>query len=117
MRYQVVHYMIFRPLEPKNVGWLSALLVLPPAVPAAMLIITMSSPVLALALGYSTYYLSIMLSATVYRLSPRHPLALYPGPLPCKVTKLWMVYQANTGKLHEYIRGLHATHGSIVRIG
>ena len=82
-----------------------------------MLLAAMSSPLLALTVAYGTYYCSITLSAVVYRLSSKHPLAVYPGPLPCKVTKLWMVYQANTGKLHEYIRGLHETYGSIVRIG
>lgn len=78
---------------------------------------TMSSPLLALTVAYGTYYCSTILSTVVYRLSSKHSMAMYPGPLPCKVTKLWMVYQANTGKLHEYIRNLHEKYGSIVRIG
>ena len=93
------------------------LLVALPVIPAAVLVAGMSSPLLALTLAYGTYYCSIMLSAALYRLSSNHALAMYSGPLPCKVTKLWMVYQANTGKLHEYIRNLHEKHGPIVRIG
>ncbi|KAH9922364.1 cytochrome P450 [Fomitopsis serialis] len=75
------------------------------------------STLLASLVAYSAYYCSILLATIAYRLSSTHPLTIYPGPLLCKVTKLWMVYTANTGKLHEYTRQLHATYGPIVRIG
>ena len=108
---------MLRPLEPISAEWLFVLLVLPPTLPAATLLASVSSPLLAVALAYGTYYSAIIAFIVIHRLSPKHPLAMYPGPLPCKATKLWMVYHANTGKLHEYIRSLHTKYGSIVRVG
>ncbi|TFY54545.1 hypothetical protein EVJ58_g8800 [Rhodofomes roseus] len=113
------HYAVFKPYESlaRNPGWLATLLLLVPALPAAILRVPTGSTLLALLVAYCTYYSSILLATAAYRLSSTHPLAIYPGPLLCRMTKLWMVYQANTGKSHEFIRSLHATYGPVVRIG
>ncbi|KZT66218.1 cytochrome P450 [Daedalea quercina L-15889] len=113
----VVHRTVFQPYEPRSVEWLAVLLLLVPAVPTAVLLAPIGSTLLALSVAYYMYYCSIIIAAVAYRLLPTHPLAMYPGPLPCKITKLWLVYQANTGKLHEYMRRLHAKYGPVVRIG
>ncbi|KAJ2934634.1 hypothetical protein H1R20_g2468, partial [Candolleomyces eurysporus] len=52
-----------------------------------------------------------------YRLSPLHPLADYPGPLICKVTKLWGAWVALRGDFHWYVKDLHDRYGPIVRVG
>lgn len=68
-------------------------------------------------LAFVTYYVTLLSSITLYRLSPFHPLAQYPGPLLPKITKLWHVWKIWHGKQHLYIQGLHDKYGDIVRIG
>jgi len=61
---------------------------------------------------------AVLLSCVIaYRLSPLHPLYRYPGPLVCKISKLWIMWLAHKGKLHVYYKNLHDTYGPIVRIG
>ena len=67
---------------------------------------------------FCTFYIVLSASILAYRISPWHPLARYPGPLPCKLSKFWMAYVAmRTKKQHLYIRGLHDQYGDVVRIG
>ncbi|KIJ30225.1 hypothetical protein M422DRAFT_187409, partial [Sphaerobolus stellatus SS14] len=51
------------------------------------------------------------------RLSPFHPLSSVPGPLPAKLTNLWIAWIASNGKAHLYYHGLHQKYGPVVRIG
>ncbi|KAJ7805620.1 cytochrome P450 [Mycena olivaceomarginata] len=51
------------------------------------------------------------LSIAVYRLSPFHPLAQYPGPAIGKVTKLWSVWKAAQG--YKYL----TTRSSMIDMG
>ncbi|PCH42797.1 hypothetical protein WOLCODRAFT_121036, partial [Wolfiporia cocos MD-104 SS10] len=67
--------------------------------------------------AFSIYYCSLALSVLRYRLSGRHPLSAYPGPLLCKISKLWLVYITSQGRLHEYFKQVHDVYGPIVRIG
>ncbi|KAJ7478690.1 cytochrome P450 [Mycena galericulata] len=71
----------------------------------------------SLFLTYSIYYSSLLISIGTYRLSPTHSLSKYPGPLVCKISKLWLMYIASTGSLHLYIKRLHDKYGPVVRIG
>ncbi|KAH0838343.1 high nitrogen upregulated cytochrome P450 monooxygenase 2 [Lanmaoa asiatica] len=57
------------------------------------------------------------MSILVYRLSPFHPLAKYPGPIMCKISQLWAVVIYSRGKAHQYRKLLHDQYGPIVRIG
>lgn len=57
------------------------------------------------------------MSIVVYRLSPFHPLAKYPGPIACKISQLWAVLIYSRGKAHHYRKLLHDQYGPIVRIG
>ncbi|KDR74014.1 hypothetical protein GALMADRAFT_250743 [Galerina marginata CBS 339.88] len=66
---------------------------------------------------YVIFYTALLLSIVTYRISPFHPLAQHPGPILCKVSKLWLTYVAYRGKLHEYHKYLHDTYGQIVRVG
>lgn len=70
-----------------------------------------------ISLVYVLYFLSLIASIAVYRLSPLHPLANYPGPVLCKLTKLWTVYISYGGQLHRYYKNLHDRYGPIVRVG
>ena len=63
------------------------------------------------------YLSALSTSVLLYRLSPFHPLARYPGPLKCKVSKLWMARLSLEGHQHRYIKTLHDRYGDFVRIG
>ncbi|KAF9543833.1 high nitrogen upregulated cytochrome P450 monooxygenase 2 [Agrocybe pediades] len=67
--------------------------------------------------SYFLYFVALTSSVIIYRLSPFHRLARYPGPLLCKISKLWVAYVASRGKLHLYHKELHDKYGPIVRVG
>lgn len=66
---------------------------------------------------YSTFWSTLISSILVYRVSPWHPLAQYPGPLICKLTKFYLAFLSLRGKQHLYYSQLHKKYGDIVRIG
>ena len=98
----------------------AALLLAPPTLLTLLTLTLSSSPAsptcTALTLT-STYLAALLTSLTVYRLSPWHPLARYPGPLGCRVSKLWMGAVCVPGFQHRYIQALHERYGDVVRIG
>lgn len=57
------------------------------------------------------------LSVIMYRLSPFHPLAAFPGPWVNKVTSLRLVYITYSGRRHIVVDGLHQEYGKFVRTG
>ncbi|KAJ7675032.1 high nitrogen upregulated cytochrome P450 monooxygenase 2 [Mycena olivaceomarginata] len=66
---------------------------------------------------FSIYFATLLTSLALYRLSPFHPLAQYPGPILHKLSNFQMVRVALTGKRHLYITELHKKYGSHVRVG
>ncbi|TFK36463.1 high nitrogen upregulated cytochrome P450 monooxygenase 2 [Crucibulum laeve] len=71
----------------------------------------------AVGVAYSVFLATLLSSVVVYRISPFHPLAKYPGPLAYKISKLWAVWKASGGKLHICYQELHQEYGPIVRVG
>ncbi|KZT05810.1 cytochrome P450 [Laetiporus sulphureus 93-53] len=63
------------------------------------------------------YMASALLSVVVYRLSPLHPLASYPGPRLWHVSNLCLTYVLFKGKHHHVLDELHRVYGPFVRIG
>ncbi|KZT08063.1 cytochrome P450 [Laetiporus sulphureus 93-53] len=110
-------HLCFKRYEPTNLIALSVLLLLIPALPAILASGATGHLIIRLFLSYLAYYSALLSSIAVYRLSPLHPLYKYPGPIPCKLSKLWLVYIAYKGKQHEYFRRLHDQYGPIVRLG
>ncbi|TFK24880.1 high nitrogen upregulated cytochrome P450 monooxygenase 2 [Coprinopsis marcescibilis] len=53
----------------------------------------------------------------LYRISPLHPLAGYPGPLLWRITKFAPAWYGAKGKHHLQLKKLHERYGPIVRIG
>ncbi len=53
----------------------------------------------------------------MYRLSPFHPLAKYPGPAIAKTSKLWAAYLCAKGDMYRYFKSLHERYGDVVRVG
>ncbi|KAI0093392.1 high nitrogen upregulated cytochrome P450 monooxygenase 1 [Irpex rosettiformis] len=114
-----IAYVIFKKYEPENVLVFALLLVITPAslvpivqqAPTTLLVATLTT--------FATYWSLILVLTVLYRISPFHPLAKYPGPLLCKVSKLWMAHvTASSGKAHIYVQEIHRIYKSdIVRIG
>jgi len=68
-------------------------------------------------LSYLVYSVTLATSVVAYRISSLHPLSKHPGPLMCKMTKLWSVWVALKGDTHLYHKRLHDKYGPTVRIG
>ncbi|KAF9229338.1 cytochrome P450 [Gyrodon lividus] len=110
------HYW-FNKREPA-VSWTLLVQIFVIPLPSALLLTNCSSSVVrAFLIGYTLFLTTLFTSIIVYRLSPFHPLAKYPGPVLCKVSQLWAVSIASRGKAHLYRKRLHRQYGSIVRIG
>lgn len=65
----------------------------------------------------SLFLLSLVISVSVYRLSPFHPLATYPGPVLFKLTRLAALWVCVGGKQHLYYHELHKKYGPYMRTG
>ncbi|KAI0331729.1 high nitrogen upregulated cytochrome P450 monooxygenase 2 [Cubamyces sp. BRFM 1775] len=84
----------------------------------AAVLLTSRAPQLSDILALIAVYISTVAIATLaYRLSPFHPLAKYPGPAWCKISKFWMACISYTGQQHTYLKYLHDRYGDIIRTG
>ena len=93
------------------------LLAVAPAIPTYFLIANLESRVLAILLAYGLFYVALVSSIVLYRISPFHPLAKYPGPISLKISKFVAMYRGLGGKQHIYFKKLHAKYGPYVRVG
>ncbi|OBZ71224.1 hypothetical protein A0H81_08431 [Grifola frondosa] len=116
--FPAVAYGIFKRFEPTRITVHILLLLVPPPLFATIYLSHYYSPFCALAVAYATYLSTLVSSVLLYRVSPFHPLAQYPGPFLCKLSKLWMAWVASYGgKQFIYIDQLHKQYGDAVRIG
>ncbi|CAK5273503.1 unnamed protein product [Mycena citricolor] len=126
----VVCHLLFNRLEPRRLEALFALLIVPPAILVYGLQVSRHAGGVdgggggrggglwgAVAATYGVYYASLLASLLTYRLSPFHPLARYPGPLLCKVSKIWLTALSMGGKQHIYYYDLHQKYGDVIRVG
>nr|BAL05177.1 cytochrome P450 [Phanerodontia chrysosporium] len=109
-------HLVFNRWEPTNIAVVAALLLGVPCA-AASLLFSGRGSVPRLALTAALYYACLGTSVVLYRLSPWHPLARYPGPWLLKTSKLWIVRRVKRGGQWRYIRELHQRFGDVVRIG
>ncbi|KAF8529305.1 cytochrome P450 [Hysterangium stoloniferum] len=65
----------------------------------------------------ATYAFSALSFTVLYRLSPIHPLAKYPGPFWWRLTSLRLSYISYHGRRHHILDRLHKMYGPFVRIG
>jgi hypothetical protein len=65
----------------------------------------------------SSYWGLLLTFTALYRLSPFHPLAKYPGPTLAKVTKFYYLYLSARGDAFAVIKAHHDMYGDVVRIG
>ncbi|GJE99305.1 cytochrome P450 [Phanerochaete sordida] len=107
---------IFNRWEVKHLLAVSFLLGVVPTL-ASRPLVPHLGPVKGLILGFLTYFGTLLSSIVIYRLSPFHPIAQYPGPVLAKVSKLYHVWVVSGGKQHLYLQELHERYGDIVRFG
>ncbi|KAI0265874.1 high nitrogen upregulated cytochrome P450 monooxygenase 2 [Gloeopeniophorella convolvens] len=110
-------YLYFKRYEPQARAPLLVLLILAPTALAYCFSFTFVGTPSAVAVVFALYYGFILLYAAVYRLSPSHPLAQYPGPYLARLSKIWLTILAASGKQHVHFRKLHERYGEVVRVG
>ncbi|EJD02376.1 cytochrome P450 [Fomitiporia mediterranea MF3/22] len=104
-------------VDPGNFIPTIILLVGIPVLPTYFLLPHLGSTLLTILVSYSCFYVSLISSIVLYRISPFHPLAKYPGPLSLKISKFVMMYHASRGKQYLYFKKLHDEYGYFVRVG
>ncbi|KAJ7633029.1 high nitrogen upregulated cytochrome P450 monooxygenase 2 [Roridomyces roridus] len=111
----LLNHIYFHKFEPQSAKIPLLLLLVEPG--AVVLVLGGPVCLLRLLFSYIVFWSSLSFSIVLYRLSPFHPLAQYPGPTICKVTKLWGVAVAAGGKQHLYLKKIHDRYGPYVRTG
>ncbi|KAF8894853.1 cytochrome P450 [Infundibulicybe gibba] len=76
-----------------------------------------SHPALLIFTALGIHGISALVFTVLYRLSPWHPLAGYPGPLLWRTSSLFLVHISFAGKRYIVIDELHQRYGPFVRIG
>ncbi|KAJ0329441.1 hypothetical protein COL5a_003999 [Colletotrichum fioriniae] len=64
----------------------------------------------------SSYFAGLFTSIGIYRLL-FHPLRRFPGPVPAKLMKPYIMWLNRDWKLHEKYLEMHEKHGDFVRVG
>ena len=115
---QVIHKIYNKyEIPPSDFPGTILLLVGIPTVPCYFVVVNVGSKVLAISLSYAVFYTALASSIILYRISPLHPLAGYPGPFLFKLSKFVGMYHASRGKQHTLFKALHDKYGPIVRVG
>jgi hypothetical protein len=112
-------YVYFKRYEPKHFNYIAlfVLLGIIPSFLSFLFRLRAFSYQLALLSGFVLHYTLLLVYIAIYRLSPFHPLAQYPGPVLPKLSKWYTTYICYNGKLHLWYQSLHNQYGDIVRVG
>lgn len=116
MFIQIVQY-IFNRLEPRSPLTILSLLCGVPGLLILALLPSFGSLVRAVLYVHAVFFATILLSILLYRGSPFHRLAGYPGPFVNRFSGLVMAKVATGGKRHLYLKKVHEKYGPFVRIG
>lgn len=113
----VAAHLWFKSHEPTSLTAVAAT-ILTLSIPTTLLLLPhVDSCFVALCIAVGAFISTSLESIAIYRLTPLHPLAKYPGPLVCRLTKLWGAWVAYKGKPYLYYKDLHERYGPVVRIG
>ena len=109
--------LFFKRTETSRPSWLFILLLAIPAYLTFLYLPHAGSTIQAAVKVFGLFWSTLVTSILAYRLSPWHPLAKYPGPLLCKLTKFHLAYFSLGGKQYLYYYELHRKYGHVVRVG
>ncbi|KAI0751746.1 high nitrogen upregulated cytochrome P450 monooxygenase 2 [Daedaleopsis nitida] len=113
----LVAHQIFKRYEPQRLRIQLTILLVPPLI-SSILLYGKLPLVGAVFASFALYLTTLVSSLIIYRLSPFHPLARYPGPTHLKISKLALTLLASRkGIQHKYIKSLHDRYGDVVRTG
>ena len=105
--------LIFKQTETCQAFWLLILLLAIPGCLTCLYLPHAGSTLSATVKVFSLFWLTLATSILVYRVSPWHPLAKYPGSFVCKLTNFHLACSALGGKQYLYYHEF----GDVVRIG
>ncbi|KAK7692347.1 hypothetical protein QCA50_003972 [Cerrena zonata] len=114
--FALTTHFIYKTWEPTHIPFQIVLLAVVPLV-LSSIVADHLSIFAALPLTIFTYFTTLVSSVVLYRISPFHPLAGYPGPFLFRISQWFMLKVASGGKRHLYIQQLHDRYGDAVRIG
>lgn len=106
-------YLLYKNFEPLHPGAHVGFLLVVPVVLAA----TLAEAFLGYVQVMLYYWAILCVLPVLYRLSPFHPLAAFPGPVFARMSKLYFTYLVAQGDSYLVVRKLHQKYGEVVRIG
>ncbi|KAN0137395.1 Cytochrome P450 [Lactarius tabidus] len=113
-----VSHLYFRHFEPRsNLVSLFILLIFVPTLLSIPISYHVGYTFFSVPLAFASYGCFLVFFTVLYRLSPLHPLAKYPGPVIARTSKWWGAYVGFRGDLHLYYQSLHDRYGDVVRVG
>ena len=110
-------YYIFHTYDPGRPKQHVALLLGLPAALSLVLYQLTSRLLHSIGTAFAAYWALLLCFTGLYRISPFHRLAAFPGPLGAKLSKVWMTFIMAEGKISLYYRDLHRQYGDVVRVG
>ena len=110
-------YLIFKRYEPIFVRQHAVLLLAPPLVLAHAVLSAHYAYPRAVLAALALHLTTVAGATLLYRASPWHPLARYPGPFTHRLSKLVLAWTTRHGKQWLHVKALHDRYGDIVRIG
>ncbi|ETW79538.1 cytochrome P450 monooxygenase 1 [Heterobasidion irregulare TC 32-1] len=113
----IIAHVVFNRLEPRGAAVIGILILGIPATLSIALRASFTSLLSSAAFTLSNYLLSLISSLCIYRLSPFHPLARFPGPVLFKLSRIPAWILARSGVQHHYYLALHQRFGPYVRTG
>lgn len=113
---QLAHF-IFNRWEPLKLRYVVPLLTAAPAI-VSIILVPQIGIIRGVAYTFGGYWVALCTSILLYRLSPFHPMARYPGPLGAKISKLYMVWVVEQKRpYYLWFQEQHRKYGDVVRIG
>jgi len=108
----IVHLIYNRfEIQPENVPVTFLLLFITPVLASLPLLPHVGSVGTGVAASFAIFHSCLLTTIIIYRISPFHPLAKFPGPRLLKVSKLVGMWVASRGKQQVFLKELHEKYG------
>ncbi|KAJ7286362.1 high nitrogen upregulated cytochrome P450 monooxygenase 2 [Mycena rebaudengoi] len=105
----LINHLYFHWFEPKSATLPLLLLAVQPL--ALLVVLGVPISYTSVPVVYFSFITSLCSSIVVYRISPWHPLAEFPGPMVNKISKVWGAWVSLGGSQHRVNKQLHDIYG------